>query len=45
MEFRKGVKIRMKTINVTFEDEEYETLLKAKKDANWHDFIMRLTKD
>ena len=30
----------MKTINVTFEDKEYETLLKKKGDVNWHDFIL-----
>ncbi|MGD0451472.1 MAG: hypothetical protein ABSA79_10525 [Candidatus Bathyarchaeia archaeon] len=32
----------MKTINETFDDEEY-TALKAKKGKNsWHDFIMQL---
>jgi len=31
----------MKTINETFTDEEYETMLIVKKKAglNWHDFI------
>ena len=31
----------MKTINVTLTDEEHETLVKAKGDQNWHDFIMK----
>ncbi len=31
----------MKTINVTFEDTEYDILLKIKKDMSWHDFIMQ----
>ena len=34
----------MKTINVTFEDQEYEKLLKAKEEKSWHDFILELTK-
>jgi predicted CopG family antitoxin len=34
----------MKTINVTFTDEEYEQLLKTKNGTNWHDFIMELVK-
>jgi len=34
----------MKSINVTFEDAEYEKLLKAKNDLSWHDFIMELVK-
>lgn len=32
----------MKTINVTFEDDEYEQLTSAKADVNWHDFILVL---
>jgi len=32
----------MKTINVTFEDEEFERLEIAKKKDSWHDFIMVL---
>jgi len=32
----------MKNINVTFEDEEYEEILKRKKELTWHDFIMKL---
>ncbi len=32
----------MKTINVTFEDEEMDLLLQAKKDTNWREFIMTL---
>ena len=34
----------MKTINVYFEDKEYEELKKYKNDLSWHDFIMKLTK-
>ena len=30
----------MKTINVTFDDKEYEKLLKTKGKKSWHDFIM-----
>jgi len=33
----------MKTINVTFEDDEFEKLLKAKTDKSWRDFILTLT--
>jgi predicted CopG family antitoxin len=29
----------MKTINVTFEDEEYEDLIEIKKDLSWREFI------
>ena len=32
----------MKTINVTFSDEEVELLLAKKGDKSWHDFIMTL---
>lgn len=36
----------MKTINVTFTDEEYEKLVRLKNwmDLNWHDFILRVLK-
>ena len=32
----------MKTLNETFTDEEYETMLRVKKESglNWHDFIL-----
>jgi len=33
----------MKTINITFEDKEFESLIKKKGDVSWHDFIMQLT--
>ena len=32
----------MKTINVTFSDEEHELLLEAKANISWHDFIILL---
>ena len=32
----------MKTINVTFTDEEHDTLVKKKSDLNWHDFILKI---
>jgi predicted CopG family antitoxin len=35
----------MKTINVTFEDEEYQRLKKKKGKLSWHDFIMALTRE
>ena len=33
---------KMKTINVTFTDDEHEKLVEAKEaeDMNWHDFIL-----
>lgn len=31
----------MKTLNVTFEDDEYHILIKAKKELSWHDFIIK----
>lgn len=34
----------MKSINVYFEDNEFEKLIKAKGDQSWHDFIMKLVK-
>lgn len=30
----------MKSINVTFEDREFEDLKKLKGDKPWHDFIL-----
>jgi len=32
----------MKTLNETFTDEEYESMLRVKKESklNWHDFIL-----
>lgn len=35
----------MKNINVTFEDREYEKLLKKKRGLTWHDFIMLLVRE
>ena len=32
----------MKTINETFDDDEYKRLIQVKKDYSWHDFIMLL---
>jgi predicted CopG family antitoxin len=32
----------MKTINVTFEDEEFDELETAKGEDNWRDFILTL---
>lgn len=31
----------MKTINVSFEDVEYEALLKEKKELSWRNFILK----
>jgi len=31
----------MKTINVTFEDKEFEQLNSVKGDLNWRDFILQ----
>jgi predicted CopG family antitoxin len=31
----------MKTINVAFDDNEFERLCKVKNDESWHDFILR----
>ena len=33
----------MKTINVTFEDKDYNKLIKAKADKSWEKFILTLT--
>lgn len=32
----------MKTINVTFDEKEYDKLQKRKKNMSWHDFILEL---
>ena len=32
----------MKTINVTFEDKEFQQLNKIKGDINWREFILQL---
>ncbi|CAB1065524.1 hypothetical protein D1BOALGB6SA_10321 [Olavius sp. associated proteobacterium Delta 1] len=34
----------MKTINVTFEDDEHKALTKQKGEKNWRDFILELSK-
>ena len=34
--------ITVKTINVTFTDEEHDVLVKTKNDLNWHDFILKI---
>jgi len=31
----------MKTINVAFDDDEFERLDKVKNGESWHDFILR----
>jgi len=33
----------MRTINVVFEDKEYDQLTKLKKETSWHDFLLRLS--
>lgn len=35
----------MKTINVTFEDQEFDKLNKRKSDLSWRDFILKLISD
>lgn len=35
----------MKTINVTFTDEEHIELLEDKKERSWHDYILDLKDD
>lgn len=35
----------MKTINVTFTDEEHSELEKKKEKKSWHDFILELIKE
>jgi predicted CopG family antitoxin len=32
----------MKSVNVVFEDAEFEALLKMKGTRSWHDFILSL---
>lgn len=32
--------MRMKTINVTFEDDEFEDLTNDKGNLSWHDYVM-----
>lgn len=32
----------MKSINITFEDEEHKKLVEKKKGLSWHDFILKL---
>ncbi len=34
----------MKSISVTFTDEEHSALLKAKANMSWHDFILNLAR-
>ena len=33
----------MKTLNITFDNKEYNTLKKIKGDKTWHELIMTLT--
>jgi predicted CopG family antitoxin len=33
---------KMKTINETFTDEEFQKLQTAKGEKSWHDFVMKL---
>jgi len=33
----------MKTINVTFEDDEIKSLIKLKGERSWHDYIMHIS--
>ena len=35
----------MKSINVTFEDEEFKRLEKAKGEKSWREFILQLVKE
>ena len=32
----------MKHINIVFEDEEYDKLIKRKKEQTWHDYIIEI---
>lgn len=36
--------MKMRTLNETFTEEEFEKLRSAKGDKTWHDFIMELVK-
>ncbi|MGQ9624787.1 MAG: hypothetical protein ACUVT9_05390 [Candidatus Bathycorpusculaceae bacterium] len=33
----------MKTVNVTFTDEEFQKILEAKGNVSWHDFILKMS--
>jgi hypothetical protein len=33
----------MRTVHLHLEEEQYQKLIKAKKDMNWINFIMQLT--
>ena len=35
----------MKTINVTFEDKDYQKLIKKKGTLSWREFILKLTNE
>lgn len=35
----------MKTVNATFDDEEYKKLIQKKGKLSWHDFIMKLAEE
>ncbi len=35
----------MKTINVTFEDNEYNRLAEKKGEMSWHEFILKLLEE
>lgn len=35
----------MKTLNISFEDKEFEELLKIKKDKTWRQFMLDLIKE
>ena len=35
----------MKTLNITFEDKEYNLLKKEKGNLSWHDLIIKLVKE
>jgi predicted CopG family antitoxin len=37
--------VRMRTINETFTDEEFEELKTKKGDKSWHDFIIEQCKE
>ena len=34
----------MKTINVTFSDEEHQFLIEMKGETSWHDFILKMSR-
>jgi len=35
----------MKTINVTFTDNEHKKLMDVKKKLSWHDFVLKLVRE